>query len=66
LDKICGRSHDLFSHIRVPKHRVPMDTSARGQKEVDEGDLARRKDVNIGLEKDVVIRSKILTHFDKG
>ncbi len=43
-----------------------MDTSARGQKEVDEGDLARRKDVNIGLEKDVVIRSKILTHFNKG
>jgi len=34
LDKICGRSHDLFSHIRVPKHRVPMDTFARGQEEL--------------------------------
>jgi hypothetical protein len=32
LDKICGRSHDLFSHIRVPKHRVPMDTSVEDKK----------------------------------
>ncbi len=43
-----------------------MDVTTKGQEEANEGDLAWRKDVSIGLKKDVAIRSKILTHFIKG
>ncbi len=42
-----------------------MDTIARGHEEDNEGDLAQRKDVKIGLKKDASIRFKILTHFIK-
>ncbi len=33
---------------------------------VPKGDLTWKKDAEIRLEKDVVVRSKILTHFIKG
>ncbi len=39
-DKICGSSHDLFSHTRVPKCRVHVDTFAREQEQANERNLA--------------------------
>ncbi len=66
LDRICGKNQDLFSHTKIQRHRVLVDTMVRGQEEANEKDLAQRKDVNIGLEKDAIIKSKILTHFIKG
>jgi hypothetical protein len=68
LDKICGSNHDLFSHIRVPKRRIPMEANTKEPEgtNVAKGDLARKKDVGISLEKEYVVRSKILTHFIKG
>lgn len=29
LDWICGNNHDLFSHTRVPKRRLPLDMTTR-------------------------------------
>jgi hypothetical protein len=68
LDRICGKNHDLFLHTRVPRRRAPMETIIRENGGVDvlEGDSSWRKDVGIGLEKEVVVRSKILTHTIKG
>ncbi len=51
----------------TPRRRLPLEPIAKEHEGVNvlEGDLAWRKDVGIGLEKDV-IRSKILTHLIKG
>jgi hypothetical protein len=68
LDKICGSNHDLFSHIRVPRQRIHVEINTGEQKGTDvaEGDLARRKDVEISLEKTSIVKSTILTHFING
>jgi hypothetical protein len=65
LNKICGSNHDLFSHIRVPRRRIHVEANTRECKGTDvaKGDLARRKDVGIGLEKESMVKSKILTHI---
>ncbi len=56
LDVICENNQDLFSHTKIQRHRVLVDTMVGGQDEVDEKDLAQRKDVNIGLKKDPIIK----------
>jgi hypothetical protein len=68
LDKICGSNHDLFSHIRVPRQRIHVEINTGEQKGIDaaEGDLARKKDVGISLEKTSIIKSTIFTHFING
>ncbi len=52
----------------TPRQRLPSEPITREPEgaNVPKGDLAWRKDVGIGLEKDVAIRSKILTHFIMG
>ncbi len=68
LDKICGNNHDLFSHIKVPRRRIHVEANTRERKGTDvaKGDLVRRKDVGISLEKESIVKSKILTHFIMG
>jgi hypothetical protein len=68
LIRICGANHDLFSHTRVPRRRLSMDTIVKKQKNINllEGESSRKKKMGIGLKKEVTLRSKFLTHFIKG
>jgi hypothetical protein len=68
MDRIYGANHDLFSHTRVPRRRLLMDTIARKQENTNllEGESSKRKKMGIRLEKEATLRSKILTHFVKG
>jgi len=68
LDKICGASHDLFSHTKAPRRKLLMGTIAREEENTNllEGKSSRKKKMRIGLEKEVTLRSKILIHFIKG
>ncbi len=45
---------------------MEANTKEREGTNVAKGDLALKKDVGIGLEKEYAVRSKILTHFIKG
>jgi hypothetical protein len=60
LNKLCG-SENLFSHTRVPRRRVPVEVVAGGSEPAPQtvGD-------GLGVDRDVAVRSKILSHFIKG
>lgn len=66
--KICPHTTWLFFHVFTPRRRLPLEPITREPKGVDvpKGDLTWKNDVGIELEKDVVVRFKILTHFIKG
>ncbi len=68
MDRICGKNHDLFLHTKVPRQRIPMQTfiGENGGVDVLGRNSSQRKDVGIGLEKEVVVRFKILTNIIKG
>jgi hypothetical protein len=68
LDRICGANHDLFSHTRAPRRRLPMDIIVREEENINllEGKSSRKKKMGIALEKEVTLKSKILIHFIKG
>jgi hypothetical protein len=60
LNKLCG-NENLFSHTRVPRRRVLVEVVARGADPTPQivGD-------GLGTDRDVAVRSKILSHFIKG
>jgi hypothetical protein len=60
LNKLCG-NENIFSHVRVPRRRVPVEVATRG-------DVPTPKIVGdgLGVDRDVVVKSKILSHFIKG
>ncbi len=60
LNKFCG-SENLFSHMRVPRRRIPIDVVAGGVEPTPQamGD-------GVGANRDIAVRSKILSHFIKG
>jgi hypothetical protein len=60
LNKLCG-SENIFSYTRVPRRRVPVEVAT-------EGDVPTPQIVGdgLGVDRDVAIRSKILSHFIKG
>ncbi len=60
LNKLCG-SENIFSHTRVPRRRVPVEVATGGDVPTPQivGD-------GLGVDRDVVVRSKILSHFIKG
>jgi hypothetical protein len=60
LNKLCG-SENIFSHTRVPRRRVPVEVVTRGEVPTPQivGD-------GLGVDRDVTVRSKILSHFIKG
>jgi predicted aspartyl protease len=60
LNKLCG-SEDIFSHTRVPRRKVPMEVATGGDVPTPQivGD-------GLGVDRDVAVRSKILSHFIKG
>jgi predicted aspartyl protease len=60
LNKLCG-SENIFSHMRVPKRRVPVEVATGGDVPTPQivGD-------GLGVDRDVAVRSKILSHFIKG
>jgi hypothetical protein len=60
LNKLCG-SEDIFSHMRVPRRRVPVEVATGGDVPTPQivGD-------GLGVDRNVAVRSKILSHFIKG
>jgi predicted aspartyl protease len=60
LNKLCG-SETILSHTRVPRRRVPVEVATRGDVPTPQivGD-------GLGVDRDVAVRSKILSHFIKG
>jgi predicted aspartyl protease len=60
LNKLCG-SVNIFSHTRVPRRRVPVEVVRGGADPTPQivGD-------GLGIDRDAVVRSKILSHFIKG
>jgi hypothetical protein len=60
FNKLCG-SENLFSHMRVPRRRIPIEVAARGADPTPQtvGD-------GLGVDRDAAVRSKILSHFIKG
>jgi predicted aspartyl protease len=60
LNKLCG-SENIFSHTRVPRRRVPVEVATGG-------DVLTPQIVGdgLGVDRDIAVRSKILSHFIKG
>ncbi|CAN5964047.1 unnamed protein product [Sphagnum jensenii] len=60
LNRLCG-SENVFSHTRVPRRRILVEVPAGGADPTPQivGD-------GLGADRDVVVRSKILSHFIKG
>jgi hypothetical protein len=60
LNKLCG-SETILSHTRVPRRRVPVEVATGGDVPTPQivGD-------GLGVDRDVAVRSKILSHFIKG
>jgi len=60
LNKLCG-SENILSHTRVPRRRVPVEVATGGDVPTPQivGD-------GLGVDRDVTVRSKILSHFIKG
>ncbi len=60
LNKLCG-SENILSHTRVPRRRVPVEVATGGDVPTPQivGD-------GLGVDRDVAVRSKILSHFIKG
>jgi predicted aspartyl protease len=60
LNKLCG-NENLFSHTKVPRRRVLVEVTTRGAEPTPQtvGD-------GLGADRDVAVRSKILSHFIKG
>jgi hypothetical protein len=68
LKKIIHKLFSFFFHAFTLRQKLPSEPITKEPEgaDVPKGDLTWRKDVGIGLEKDVAVRSKILTHFIKG
>jgi hypothetical protein len=60
LNKLCG-NENLFSYTRVPRRRTPIDATQGGVAPAPE---AKREGASTN--RDVSVRSKILSHFVKG
>ncbi len=60
LNKLCG-SENILSHTRVPRRRVHVEVAT-------EGDVSTPQIMGdgLGIDRDVAVRSKILSHFIKG
>jgi predicted aspartyl protease len=60
LNKLCG-SETILSHTRVPRRRVPVEVATGGDVPTPQivGD-------GLGVDRDVAVKSKILSHFIKG
>ncbi|CAK9865817.1 unnamed protein product [Sphagnum jensenii] len=60
LNKLCG-SESILSHTRVPRRRVPVEVATGGDVPTPQvvGD-------GLGVDRDVAVRSKILSHFIEG
>ncbi|CAN5966763.1 unnamed protein product [Sphagnum jensenii] len=60
LNKLCG-SESILSHTRVPRRRVPVEVATGGDVPTPQmvGD-------GLGVDRDLAVRSKILSHFIKG
>jgi hypothetical protein len=62
-------THDLFSHVSLPKHKVPRNVFVKEITNDDQrtsnfiGELIK---VGIGLERRSNMKSKIISHFLKG
>ncbi len=66
LDRICGNNHDLFSHTKVLRRSLPLDTTTNEPESVELplNYLSGKKELGVRFEE--TIRSKILTRFIKG
>jgi predicted aspartyl protease len=60
LNKLCG-SENVFSYTRIPRRRTLVDGAPGGVAPVSE---AKRQ--GAGMSRDVIVKSKILSHFIKG
>jgi len=60
LNELCGNKN-LFSYTRVPRRRTSIDVALGGVAPIPE---AERE--GVGANRDVSVRSKILSHFIKG
>jgi len=60
LNKLCG-SENVFSYTRIPRRRTLVDGAPGGVAPVPE---AKRQ--GAGMSRDVIVKSKILSHFIKG
>jgi hypothetical protein len=60
LNKLCG-NENIFSYIRVPRRRIPVDVAPGGVVLIPE---AARE--GAGVNRDTSVKSKIFSHFIKG
>jgi hypothetical protein len=60
LNKLCG-NENLFSHTRMPKKRTLVDVAPGGI-----APLPKTEREGVGANRDISMRSNILSHFIKG
>ncbi len=60
LNKLCG-SENIFSYIRVPRRRMPVEVAPAGTAPSPETTVE-----GAGVNREESVRSKILSHFIKG
>jgi hypothetical protein len=62
-------NHDLISHVRLPKHRVPRNVFVKETTNDDQRTsnfIGELRKAGIGLERRSNMKSKIISHFLKG
>ncbi len=69
LNRTCGPNYNVFSHVRVPRIRIPMNVHVDATPNIKRENFKAKgdgSDVQLGFDKDSNMRSKILSNFIKG
>jgi hypothetical protein len=69
LSKTCGPNYNVFSHVKVPRIRIPMNVHVDVAPNVKRENVEAKgdgNDVQLIFDKGNNMRSKILSHFIKG
>ncbi len=64
LNHTCGGDQHVFSGVKIPKRKLPIIANLIKEQEKGIVEKKKHRETNMGIE--IVVKSKILSHFIKG